>query len=141
MDMPKPWVILISVELFWPESLSYFEESALVIQKQANWVIFGHENHENCIIHEYFVLTHTNFKAPRVIFLVINPKYAESLSYSLKVLSYFQNLELFCHRNPWVIFATTKKKPDLDSMNKHVQAHTDEINFVCAVCKLIVPLF
>ena len=28
----------------------------------------------------------------------------------------------------------------LDSLNKHVQAHTDEINFVCAVCKLIVPL-
>ena len=102
MDMPKPWVILISVELFWPKSLSYFEGSALVIQKQANWVIFGHENrksvnisYQNCIIHEYFVLTHTNFKAPRVIFLIIHPKYAESLSYFPK------GLELFS--KPWVI--------------------------------------
>ena len=29
----------------------------------------------------------------------------------------------------------------LDSLKKHVQAHTEEFNFVCAVCKLIVPLF
>ena len=94
MDMPKPWVILISVELFWPESLSYFEESALVIQKHAMIELFlamkteknVNISHQNCIIHEYFVLTHTNFKAPRVIFLIIHPKYAESLSYFPKGL-------------------------------------------------------
>ena len=73
--------------------MSYFEESALVIQKQVKWVIFGHENqknvnisYQNCIIHDYFVLIHTNFKVPRVIFLIIDPKYAESLSYFPKGL-------------------------------------------------------
>ena len=29
----------------------------------------------------------------------------------------------------------------LDSLNKYVQAHREEFNFVCAVWKLIVPLF
>ena len=28
-------------------------------------------SYQNCINHEHFVLTHTNFKAPRVIFLII----------------------------------------------------------------------
>ena len=32
---------------------------------------------------------------------------------SWKCLSYFQNLELFCFRNPWVIFKSVKKKPGL----------------------------
>ena len=89
MDMPEPWVILIFVELFWSGALSYFAENA------------------------WFVSFHINFRAPSVIFPRIYPKICWQLELfskkAFKSLSYFQNLELFLPKNPWVIFEMSKK--------------------------------
>ena len=107
--MPEPWVILISVELFWPESLSYFAENAWVIKNPVNWVIlvkiveFWWRNpFQKCIKTRKMsiflkenVISYNNFLAPWFIFPIFYQKCAENLSYFPK------RLELF--PKPWVI--------------------------------------
>ena len=127
MDMPEPWVILISVELFWPESLSYFAENAWVIKNPVNWVILVKiveswwrnpfqiciKTRKMSIFLKENVISYNNFLAPWVIFPIFYQKYAENLSYFPK------RLEL-CPK-PWVIllqkslsyFWIVEKKPAL----------------------------
>ena len=124
MDMPEPWVILISVELFWPESLSYFAENAWVIKNPVNWVIlvkiveFWWRNpfqkyiktRKISIFLKENVISYNKFWLIELFSPYFIKNMPKTWVISLKGLSYFQNFELFCFRNPWVIFESSKKK-------------------------------
>ena len=128
--MPEPWVIFISVELFWPQSLSYFPENAWVIQKAETWVILDKtvkflmwNSFQNAWkpekLHNLWVICN-GFKH----------NYGSLSYFSINLPKICRNFELFFQR-AWVIFKTLsyfaseilelfsrrrKKKPGLESI-------------------------
>ena len=109
MDLPESWVISIFVELFW-------QKPWVILENSVKWSIFWQKM-------RYFgkfpteivkIVKYWNFELSESLVL---PKIKENLPKPWVIfkifLSYFEKLELFCSKNPWVILVLPKKKPAL----------------------------
>ena len=105
MDLPESWVISIFVELFW-------QKPWVILENSVKWSIFWQKI-------RYFgkfpteivkIVKYWNFELSESLVL---PQIKENLPKPWVIfkifLSYFEKLELFCSKNPWVILVSSKK--------------------------------